>query len=810
MAGMCCLLVASISSCVKDDWVNPNGDKALSLTISVSGMDDKAITRAGEYSSRTDRSTITYLDVVLANREKVERILNFQNGTQTIGADNFEETGLISGTFPVTPVDGITTGIKFRIGKTDMKNVTDIYLVANYIDEGGTLSHLRAQDVQTVTALNALKQGTPTNLTAGALCTMFGHINMVADQPDDSDEQQKNYTVSLERTLAMITLAIDGTELADGVVITPVSVRLGNVPKTCTINGSYANKADANNRVDDGQEILSLNRSWAAVCNGTTAGKLGEGNQPVVPYAWPTGFSWDDVENGNIANYIAANGPHGTGEAVFPLFMFENEQGTHGGTNMDETKKDPATTDDNKKNFSYIEVKAAYQHSIQLDGSDKVGNRFGNITYKFWLGADVLSNFDVERNKHYMLTLKLSGLGGLIEDGRVDENGNWIAEGGGASWRVTTSFSNSGIVDSDVLEVPANGSRVDFVLAGYPDRAEIQKNGSWHMSFGGNNSPIWAYNYTLKAWVGSPGDCHIYDYLVPNNDGTYTVRIYLKPIGTDEFNGIYSGNKKVEGSASIGHAPLDDLAKWTKYGYRQLSLSTKGFPDSKLNIEIPIRQWLPMPVMESGTNPYDQTLFFSRFDIYHGEMLPWCHEGMHNVNLLPPIVDENTQLRTDGLNIADNGTSQTYNRENGFHKTVAFFRTNIYNNMQGQISFNDALPQTMMAYAFYAAANAETASSGMFVQTPDAVTSLTHYGLPSVEEWERIEKNGRFDSRYPITAGVQYWSSTVYDGDGTKSMVYMMGTGKAGATPAERSRKHLGRLVYRKNITATPDKTPKQ
>ena len=80
---MCCLLVASISSCVKDDWVNPNGDKALSLTISVSGMDDKAITRAGEYSSRTDRSTITYLDVVLANREKVERILNFPNGTQT-------------------------------------------------------------------------------------------------------------------------------------------------------------------------------------------------------------------------------------------------------------------------------------------------------------------------------------------------------------------------------------------------------------------------------------------------------------------------------------------------------------------------------------------------------------------------------------------------------------------------------------------------------------------------------------------------------------------------------------------------------
>lgn len=809
MAGMCCLLAASISSCVKDDWVNPNGDKALNLTICVSGMDDKAITRAGEvYSSRTDRSTITYLDVVLANREKVERILNFQNGTQTIGADNFEETGLISGTFPITPVDGITTGIKFRIGKTDMKNVTDIYLVANYINEGGTLSHLRARDVQTVTALNDLKQGTPTDLTAGALCTMFGHINMITDQPVDSDEQQKNYTVSLERTLAMITLAIDGAELADGVVITPVSARLVNVPQTCTINGNYTNRANASNRAGKGQEILSLNRSWAAVCNQTTAGKLGEENQPVVPYAWPEGFSWGDVENGNIANYIAANGPHGTGEAVFPLFMFENEQGTYGETNTNEKDKKPAT--DNQANCSYIEVKAAYQHSTQLGGSDGVGNRFGNITYKFWLGADVTSDFNVERNKHYMLTLKLKGLGGLEEDGRLNTDGSWNATAeGGASWRVTTSFSNSGIVDSDVLEVPANGSRVDLVLAGYPTPRESIGNNVHFVFSGGKNNPIWLYSPTNNNWIEAPGNKWIGDYLIENPDGTYTIRIYLKPVGTTEFNGIYYGTITGAGG-STGQAPLNTVEKWTQYGYRQLSFSIKGFSDNTLNRTIPVKQWLPMPVMESGTNPYDQTLFFSRFDIYHGEMLSWCHEGMHAMNLLPPTVDENTLLRTDELNIADNGTSQTYNRENGFHKTVAFFRTNIYNNMQGQISFNDALPQTMMAYAFYAAANAETASSGMFVQTPDAVTSLTHYGLPSVEEWERIEKNGKFDSRYPITAGVQYWSSTVYDGDGTKSMVYMMGTGKAGATPAERSRKHLGRLVYRKNITATPDKTAKQ
>lgn len=823
MAGMCCLLAAITSSCAKDDWnvSDSNKLKATNITISIAGVNDKVISRADATSARTDRSRIERLDIVLANRGEITKYINFDETTvPTIENDNFDDTGLVvgsSGLPVIAPREGIYTDIKFRIGLADMKGVTDIYLVANYIGRNGTLTAINQNNAPTVAALNALQQGMPTTMETSILCTMFGHINMMADRPDASDDQNRDYTVLLERTLAMITLAIDGTELADGVKVTPISAKLINVPQYCTINGNYPNRAhysatetETKNWMKEGSFVHNLNNSWGPICNVATAERLNEGKQ-VVPYAWPEGFSWADFESGDITKYIDASGPHGTQEAVYPLFMFENEQGVNSAV-TDEVNKKPDIADGNDaaNNYSYIEVLAAYQHSTQAGGNPQVGDRFGNITYRFYLGGNVTTDFNVERNKHYMLTLKLGGLGGLKEDGYINPDGSWNADGGDVSWRVDAGFTNSGIVDETALEVPANGSRVDFDLVGYPPLNEFPNGNSVHFEFtNGSNNIIWLYSFKENAWIQNPGNNDLRDYLYSNSDGTYTIRIYVKPLGTTEFNGIYNGT--IEGAGSAGQAPLNTLEKWEKYGYRELAFGIKGFKGSQAHLNRPIaenpikvRQWLPMPVMESGTNPYNQTLFFSRFDIYHGKMLPWCHNSMHNMNLLPPEVDANTELVTTGLNITDNGTAQGYDRTNGFHKTVAFFRTNINKGMEGQISFNDALPQTMMAYSFYAAANAETATDGgMFVQRPQDANTLSHYGLPSVEEWEKIEKYGRFDSRYPITAGMEYWSSTVDDRNGTRSMVYMMGTGKEGAAPATRDREHLGRLVYRKNIQAT-------
>jgi len=82
--------------------------------------------------------------------------------------------------------------------------------------------------------------------------------------------------------------------------------------------------------------------------------------------------------------------------------------------------KDVATVEADKT-CSYIRVEAEYS---EMGAS-------GKIVYRFFLGDDAFTNFAVERNAHYNVTLNLTGKGG------VDE----------ASWRVTKDFNWDFTVD---------------------------------------------------------------------------------------------------------------------------------------------------------------------------------------------------------------------------------------------------------------------------------------------------------------------------------------------------------------------------
>ena len=413
----------------------------------------------------------------------------------------------------------------------------------------------------------------------------------------------------------------------------------------------------------------------------------------------------------------------------------------------------------------------------------------GNITYRFYLGNNVTSDFNIERNKHYMLTLQLSDWGGLTEDGYIGPDGNWNANGGGASWRVDATFQNTGIV-GNILEIPANGSRVDIELVGYNNVGN-----NVHLKYsetGSGSNQVWVKDRN-KGWIINPSTTNLNNVLFKNNDGTSTIQIYVKPIGKTELE-------------TIGGA-LTTVEEWMEKGCRDLDFYIEGTKDPKLDVSFTIRQWLPMPVMDpadvgTSTNPNHAKLYFSRFDIYHGKIMPWCHEQLQNKDLWSILVtDQNT------LNIWNDFETQTplqtYDRTNGFHKTVAYFATNDQQGTLGEIDFNDGLPQTMMAYAFFGAANAEAITGGMFVQNAADATTFSHYGLPSIEEWEKIEKYGKYDSRYPLLPGLQYWTSTIDNEDGSKNMVYTMGTGTAGASPKVRSQMYPGRLVYRKDAKAT-------
>lgn len=96
--------------------------------------------------------------------------------------------------------------------------------------------------------------------------------------------------------------------------------------------------------------------------------------------------------------------------------------------------KDVATVETDKT-CSYIRVKAEY--------SEMGAN--GKIVYRFFLGDNAFTNFAVERNAHYNVTLNLTGKGG------VDE----------ASWRVTKDFNWDFTVD-DIYIGYRVGSKSDI------------------------------------------------------------------------------------------------------------------------------------------------------------------------------------------------------------------------------------------------------------------------------------------------------------------------------------------------------------
>lgn len=96
--------------------------------------------------------------------------------------------------------------------------------------------------------------------------------------------------------------------------------------------------------------------------------------------------------------------------------------------------KDVATVEADKT-CSYIRVEAEYSEE---------GAR-GKIVYRFFLGDDAFTNFEVERNAHYNVTLNLTGKGG------VDE----------ASWRVTKDFDWDFTVD-DIYIGYRVGSKSDI------------------------------------------------------------------------------------------------------------------------------------------------------------------------------------------------------------------------------------------------------------------------------------------------------------------------------------------------------------
>lgn len=114
---------------------------------------------------------------------------------------------------------------------------------------------------------------------------------------------------------------------------------------------------------------------------------------------------------------------------AIPLYMYENKQGDNG-SNTAQSQKTPAA---GKAGFcSYLEVTARYS---SLASS-------GVVTYRYYLGTNTLTNFDITRNTWYQISISFNGNGGITEN----------------SWRVNVAGLDNTILPS-TLYIPYYSGR---------------------------------------------------------------------------------------------------------------------------------------------------------------------------------------------------------------------------------------------------------------------------------------------------------------------------------------------------------------
>lgn len=167
----------------------------------------------------------------------------------------------------------------------------------------------------------------------------------------------------LERLSAKVTIVFDKSALAAGVNIQPLKVTLRQVPNVSILFGD--------NIPTVATQILSRGDSIASA---------------------------SEIISTSHASAI-------------PLYLYANMQGTNG-TNTAQSLKTPAA---GKATLcSFIEVEAAYSSPSYV----------GTARYRYYLGTDVLTNFNVIRNTWYQLTINFRDHGAIDENTwRVDVTG---------------------------------------------------------------------------------------------------------------------------------------------------------------------------------------------------------------------------------------------------------------------------------------------------------------------------------------------------------------------------------------------------
>lgn len=241
-------------------------------------------------------------------------------------------------------------------------------------------------------------------------------------------EYYRKLKIGLDRTAAMITVVMDGSNLDAGVIITPKRLALHNVATACTIGKD-------NSVTSTFGGMTAVADAWAKDGEAKSGSIWGAGKRLVGNNT----LSMPAFSDGSCATRLGSHYPKDAESKVsdlsdlnvHPLFLYENMHGASFGatgvTIADQHLKRPAGvagTMDAISNFaatgvcSYIEIEADY---IQYDAKMSILKK-GTASWRFFLGGNATDNFDVRRNTNYQLTLRLAktGIGEHDYSWRVD------------------------------------------------------------------------------------------------------------------------------------------------------------------------------------------------------------------------------------------------------------------------------------------------------------------------------------------------------------------------------------------------------
>lgn len=498
---MLAILPFSLTGCWEDDNYDICPDQAEKIQLTLTLPEQTRIaTNTRATSSRFDYSTVNNINLLLVNKNnQIEKVYYFNETGMTPDDGNVSMT---KSSLPMKPEDGDNKRYITIVGEEgEFDNISTIYTVANY----GKAIDMKA--VSTVDQLKALKQtasdGQPNK--QGDYCMMFGSTN-----------QLNNGTISLKRTLAMFSVKMDGTNLKEGVRITPKRISLHNVPKSCFI-GTDNKINNKNESVATGQVVDVTNADgWGALTK----------------------------ERKTI-------GGHELEEGTIPMFMFENRQGTNKNITSDEVTKAPEGYTGNspkelqlflekEQKYTYILIEAEYYY--QDPHNSNIGVH-GNIAYRFLLGNNIYNDFNIDRNNYYQITLSLTDKGGAKEDGKTDSDGNLLINDKDLSWRVEMDIQDWGFVkdafDFDAhathgyLEVVGEGWEITGIKhSGYESFVKIyyNKKGAWGEPTGydecGNNGKIEIY---VQSWSWTANG-----FTNQNDDKSRTITLTLSKEGSPD------------------------------------------------------------------------------------------------------------------------------------------------------------------------------------------------------------------------------------------------------------------------------------